>query len=318
MSTRSPNVSDAAEAVARLERAVERVIKGKSDAVRAAIIALLSRGHMLIEDVPGVGKTTLAYCLARGVSLEFRRIQFTSDLMPSDILGVSVLDPEAGEFAFKPGPVFSNVVLADEINRATPKTQSALLEAMNEGSVTMDGMTHALPRPFFVIATQNPYEHKGTFPLPESQLDRFCIRISMGYPDPESEKEILLGPSGMDRVLSIEPVLGREELLALQDMAASVHVDDSLLDYMLRIVNLTRDSSRFELGVSPRGTLALKAAAQARALAHGRSYCIPDDIKEMVVPVLAHRVVLGRDAGAARGEEAYVLRELVDSVPVPV
>jgi MoxR-like ATPase len=301
-----------------LEKNINRVIRGKPHVVRFALIALLSQGHMLIEDVPGVGKTTLANSLAKSVDLAFKRIQFTSDLMPSDILGVSVLDQASGEFKFKPGPIFTNVLLADEINRATPKTQSALLEAMNESRVTVDGRTYLLPKPFFVIATQNPHEYRGTFPLPENQLDRFALRISIGYPDRESEKEILTSPIHSVYTDSLRPVIDKDELLAMQQMVERVFVDDAIVNYMLQIVSLTRNPQYFELGVSPRGTIALKRAAQARALIDGRSFCIPDDVKEMVIPVLAHRIIPKRERFGSRGIEEEVLRELVETIEVPI
>jgi len=310
--------SDLTNLIGKLERNIESVIKGKKDVIRSTLVALFSQGHMLIEDVPGVGKTTLAQSLAKTTALLFKRIQFTSDLMPSDILGVSVLDQSTGEFQFKHGPIFTNVLLADEINRATPKAQSALLEAMNESRVTIDGQTYELPKPFFVIATQNPYEYRGTFPLPENQLDRFAMRISIGYPDHESEKEILTALTHINRNDGIRAVISREEVVGLQQMAESVHIDDSILNYMLTIVNKSRDPANFELGVSPRGTIALKRAAQARALLDGRSYCIPEDVKEMVVPVLAHRVVSKHDKMGVKVIEEEALKELLETVEVPV
>lgn len=301
-----------------LETNIQKIIKGKPEVVRAALVALIANGHLLIEDVPGVGKTTLANTLARTTALSFRRIQFTSDLLPSDILGVSVLDPNSGEFKFKPGPIFSNILLADEINRATPKTQSALLEAMNESKVTLDGKTYLLPQPFLVIATQNPYEYRGTFPLPESQLDRFAMRISIGYPDHESEKEILMSPDSLTQLEKMKPIISKEKLIALQKMVSTVTIDESILDYIIRISNETRNPKYFELGVSPRGTLALKRAAQARALVEGRQYCIPDDIKALVIPVLSHRIVTkhSRINGAGREEEA--LMEALERVDIPI
>lgn len=305
-------------ALESLEKNINRVIRGKPHVVRFALIALLSQGHMLIEDVPGVGKTTLANSIAKTIDLTFKRIQFTSDLMPSDILGVSVLDQTSGEFKFKPGPIFTNILLADEINRATPKTQSALLEAMNESRVTIDGKTYLLPRPFFVIATQNPHEYRGTFPLPENQLDRFALRISIGYPDRESEKEIIKSPIQSIHADSLRPVIDKGELIAMQQMVEKVFVDDDILNYMLQIVSLTRNPQHFELGVSPRGTIALKRAAQARALIDGRSFCIPDDVKEVVIPVLAHRIIPKGEGFGSRGMEEEVLRELVESIEVPI
>lgn len=297
---------------------VQRVIRGKPDVVKTTLIALFSGGHILIEDVPGVGKTTLAQALAKSTDLAFKRIQFTSDLLPTDILGVSVLDRNSDEFKFKRGPIFANIVLADEINRATPKTQSALLEAMNEASVTVDGTSYRLTEPFMVIATQNPFEYKGTFPLPENQLDRFSIRISIGYPDHESEKEILESYNPADLWEGILPVMSKDEVLILQGLVDKVRVDDSILDYVLSIVNATRDPNMFNLGVSPRGAIALKRAAQSRALVEGRTHCIPDDVKQMAIPVLAHRIVPknGLRMGNNGGEEA--LEEVLMSVKVPI
>ena len=303
--------------IKKLEENIGSVIKGKPEIVKTAVAALLSRSHILIEDVPGVGKTTLAHALARSTDLTFKRIQFTSDLLPSDILGVSILDQKTGEFNFKEGPVFANVVLADEINRATPKTQSALLEAMNEARVTIDGTEYKLPEPFMVIATQNPFEYKGTFPLPENELDRFSIRISMGYPDPESEKRILREHRPGDNWEGIEPVLSKQELTMLQKMSENVKIDDTLLDYIIAIVGETRNESAFELGVSPRGAIALKSAAQSTALADGRTYCIPDDVKEMAIPVLAHRVISKHMELTGNGGEEALL-DILSKVEVPI
>jgi len=303
--------------IKRLEENIGSVIKGKPEIVKTVIAALLSRSHILIEDVPGVGKTTLAHALARSTDLTFKRIQFTSDLLPSDILGVSILDQKTGEFNFKEGPVFANVVLADEINRATPKTQSALLEAMNESKVTIDGGEYKLPEPFMVIATQNPFEYKGTFPLPENELDRFSIRISIGYPDPASEKRILREHRPGDNWDNIDPALSKQELILLQKMSENVKIDESLLDYIIAIVGETRNAGLFELGASPRGAIALKSAAQSTALADGRNYCIPDDVKEMAISVLAHRVISkNAELTGNGGEEA--LRDILQRVEVPI
>lgn len=303
--------------IGKLEDSIGTVIKGKPGIVKTAVAALLSRSHILIEDVPGVGKTTLAHALASSTELTFKRIQFTSDLLPSDILGVSILDQKTGEFNFKEGPVFANIVLADEINRATPKTQSALLEAMNEAKVTIDGGEYALPEPFMVIATQNPFEYKGTFPLPENELDRFSIRISIGYPDKESEKIILREHSTIETRRAIEPVITKKELLVLQKMSQNVKVDDSLLDYIIAIINETRDENLFELGVSPRGAIALKSAAQSTALSEGRTYCIPDDIKKMSIPVLAHRVIY-KNAGLTQNGSEDAIEDILHRLPVPM
>ena len=272
-------VSPLVKKIEKLEKSIEKVIKGKPEATKSTLVAFLSQGHMLIEDVPGVGKTTLAQVLARSTDLSFKRVQFTSDLLPSDILGVSIYDQKTGEFDFKAGPIFANIILADEINRATPKTQSALLEAMSESKITMDGKTYELPKPFMVIATQNPFEYRGTFPLPENQLDRFSMRVSIGYPDYESEKEILLKFSPAKPWDGIQPVVSREEVLVMQTMVERVHLDESILDYILTIIKETRNTKVFELGVSPRGAIALKRAAQSHALIEGRAYCIPDDVK---------------------------------------
>ena len=309
------------QVVAQLQRAIARAIYGKEEAIQLALITLLARGHLLIEDVPGVGKTTLAQALARSFHCTFQRVQFTSDLLPSDVLGVSVFNPERREFEFRPGPIFANVILADEINRTTPRTQSALLEAMNEAQATVDGRTHTLPQPFLVIATQNPVEHHGTYPLPESQLDRFLMRIRMGYPSPETEKEILRKRTSEDPLRELEPVAAAADVLTMQEAVARVHVDNSLLDYALEIVARTRQSSELALGVSPRGTLMLQRAAQARAFLDGRDYCLPDDFKQLVVPVFAHRVIAnGRQAGLPKKAEwaEALLREIVDSVRVPL
>ena len=311
-------VSPLVKKIEKLEESIEKVIKGKPEAAKATLVAFLSQGHMLIEDVPGVGKTTLAQVLARSTDLSFKRVQFTSDLLPSDILGVSIYDQKTGEFDFKAGPIFANIILADEINRATPKTQSALLEAMSESKITMDGKTYELPKPFMVIATQNPFEYRGTFPLPENQLDRFSMRVSIGYPDYESEKEILLKFSPANPWDGIQPVVSREEVLVMQTMVQRVHLDESILDYILTIIKETRNPKVFELGVSPRGAIALKRAAQSHALIEGRAYCIPDDVKEMAVPVLSHRVILKHDRMGGKGREEEALKDVLERVKVPI
>ena len=312
------------QVVAQLQRSIARAIYGKEEAIQLSLITLLARGHLLIEDVPGVGKTTLAQALAKSFHCTFQRIQFTSDLLPSDVLGVSVYNPESREFEFRSGPIFANVVLADEINRTTPRTQSALLEAMNEAQVSIDGKTMALPQPFLVIATQNPVEHHGTYPLPESQLDRFLMRIKMGYPSPETEREILrkrVGVRGENPLDALEPVADVSEVLTMQDEVAHIKVDSSLHDYALEIVNRTRNSDLLALGVSPRGTLMLQRAAQARAFLDGRDYCLPDDFKKLAVPVFSHRVVASsRHASLQKKSKTTesVLRDIVESVPVPL
>ena len=310
-----------ASQIAQLRQSIATVIKGKDEAIGLAIVALLARGHLLIEDVPGVGKTTLAHALARSFNCSFQRIQFTSDLLPSDVVGISVFNQTQNEFEFRPGPVFANIVLADEINRTTPKTQSALLEAMNEAQVTMDGRTHALPQPFMVMATQNPIEHHGTYPLPESQLDRFLLRIRMGYPARASEKEILRNHSGQAPMDGMRPVMEARHVLAMQEAVRQVRVDDSLLDYALEIVEGTRRTERLTMGVSPRGSLMLHRAAQARAFAEGRDFCLPDDFKQLILPVFAHRVVVNTRFASIqkKSEQAEaILTELVDSTHVPL
>ena len=307
------------ELIRRLEFNVARALVGKPEVVRLAVIGLLARGHLLIEDVPGVGKTTLAHALAKSLGVSFQRIQFTSDLLPSDILGVSIYDGKTGEFVFKPGPLFSNIVLADEINRTTPKTQSSLLEAMNEYQVSLDHHTYPLPRPFMVLATQNPLEYQGTHPLPESQLDRFLLKIRIGYPDRNDEKEILKG-AGATALEQIEPVLSAQEVTDLQAATEKVRVEESLLDYVMAIVGATRGSPLLALGVSPRGALALLRASQARALVDGREYVVPDDIKRLAVPALAHRVLLRARLERAAGSELEadaIIDALLQEIPVP-
>ncbi len=303
--------------IRRLEDNVGRALVGKPEVVRLAVVGLLARGHLLIEDVPGVGKTTLAAALARSIGAGFQRIQFTSDMLPSDVLGVSIYQPERGEFIFKPGPLFTNIVLADEINRTTPKTQSSLLEAMNEAQVSLDHSTYPLPRPFMVLATQNPREYEGTYPLPESQLDRFLLRIRIGYPGPADEKVILRGAAA-PALESLEPVLATADVLVLQDAADRVRADDAVLDYLMALVAATRRSPLLALGVSPRGSLALLRAARAQALTDGRDYLVPDDVKSLAVPALAHRVLArGETADAAAAMAESVIRTILQDTPVP-
>jgi MoxR-like ATPase len=307
--------------ISQLQRSIARAVYGKEDVIQLALVTLLARGHLLIEDVPGTGKTTLAQALAKSFHCTFQRIQFTSDLLPSDVLGVSVYNLESREFEFRQGPIFANVVLADEINRTTPRTQSALLEAMNEAQVTVDGRTLPLPKPFLVVATQNPVEHHGTYPLPESQLDRFLMRVKMGYPSHETEREILRSRVSDDPVATLETVADVTDVLAMQESVTRVKVDSSLHDYALEIVNRTRKSDHLALGVSPRGTLMLQRAAQARAFLDGRDFCLPDDFKHLAVAVFSHRVVASaRHASLQKKSETTenVLREIVDSVPVPL
>jgi MoxR-like ATPase len=304
-----------------LEQALHRVIRGKDDVVRLALVSILARGHLLIEGVPGVGKTTLAHALARTLDCTFQRVQFTSDMLPSDVLGISVYSAMEQQFEFKRGPVFTNVLLADEINRTTPKTQSALLEAMNEGQVTVDAHSYELPQPFLVIATQNPVEHHGTYPLPESQLDRFLLRVRMGYPDAQSEREILRSEAGASQMDALHPVLTGADVLEMQKAVQQIRVDDSLVSYALEIVRCTRESEFLSLGVSPRGSQALYRAAQAMAYLEGRNFCTPEDFKPLVVPVFAHRVVVnGHYASTLKKSEQsdQILREIVESVAVPV
>lgn len=271
-------------------KAVDQVLLGKEVQVRLALTCLLARGHLLIEDLPGMGKTTLSHALAKVLGLSFQRIQFTSDLLPGDVLGTSVFDKDTGQFVFHPGPIFSELVLADEINRATPKSQSALLEAMEEGQVTIEGATRPLPEPFFVIATQNPVTQGGTFALPESQLDRFLMRLSLGYPGRAAEKALLLGQARRDLLPRLEPVLDPQELQALQGEVLEVRASDALVDYVLRLVEATRSQPAFALGLSPRGSLALLAAARAWALLAGRDYVIPEDVQAVLPSVAGHRL----------------------------
>jgi MoxR-like ATPase len=307
--------------LAELQRSIARVVKGKEDVIQLALTTLLARGHLLIEDVPGVGKTTLAQALARSFNCSFQRIQFTSDLLPSDVIGVSVYNPSAQEFEFKPGPIFANIIVADEINRTTPKTQSALLEAMNEAQITVDNHTHPLPRPFMVLATQNPIEHHGTYPLPESQLDRFLMRIRMGYPARASEKEIVRNHSAAGHADQTASVMDAADVAAMQEATSQVKVEESLLDYALEIVERTRTTEQLSLGVSPRGTVMLHRAAQARAILNGRDYCLPDDFKRLIVPVFAHRVVVSSRyvSTQKKSEQAEaILREILDTTRVPL
>lgn len=311
----------ALEKVELLQSAVERVIRGKPEAVRLAIVTLLAGGHLLVEDVPGVGKTTLAHALARALDCPFQRIQFTSDLLPSDVVGLSIYNQHTSLFEWKPGPIFASVVLADEINRTTPKTQSALLEAMAERQVTVEGVTHSLPSPFIVLATQNPIEHHGTYPLPESQLDRFMLRLRIGYPAADDEKQILRDREHGEPLDEMQSVMHDEDVLELQRAVNQVSVDDAIVDYLMRIVTATRTSEMLDLGVSPRGTLSLFRAAQALALTEERTYCIPDDVKRLVVPVFAHRLTVSSRYSSAmrRSEEAEaVLLEIMKTISVPL
>ncbi|HEY1463968.1 MAG TPA: MoxR family ATPase [Terriglobales bacterium] len=311
----------AASRATQLEAALRKVIRGNDHVVRLAIVSVLARGHLLIEGVPGVGKTTLGQAIARAIDCTFQRIQFTSDMLPSDIVGISIYSAMEQQFEFKRGPVFTNVLLADEINRTTPKTQSALLEAMSEGKVTVDVHSYSLPQPFLVIATQNPIEHHGTYPLPESQLDRFLMRLHMGYPDTEAERKILHSEAGTTQLESLRPVLHGEDILDMQQAVTRVRVDESLVDYVLAIVRKTRESEHLSLGVSPRGSQMLYRAAQAMAFVDGRSFCVPEDFKPLVVPIFAHRVAAHAkySSGNKKSSQAeQILQEIVESVAVPV
>ena len=313
-------VGEAKRVVDLLRGSISRTLRGKSEVIDQLLVCLAAGGHLLIEDLPGVGKTTLAYSLARSTDCAFSRIQFTSDLLPSDVTGVAIYDESKGSFVFKPGPVFANIVLADEINRSPPKTQSALLEVMDRARVTVDGTSHAVGSPFMVFATQNPVDYEGTFPLPESQMDRFLMRLQMGYPQPKDEIEILrTAKSGYDAI-AVEPVVSATEVLALQALVSQVFVEDSVLDYILRITTATRSEAEFKAGISVRGGIALRTAAQARALVFGRDFVLPEDVVSLVPAVLAHRLTLARQSGDALEERRTVgiaLRRIVSSLPEP-
>jgi MoxR-like ATPase len=314
-------MKQAQDAIQRLKKNIGSVIVGKPEVIEQAIIALIAKGHLLIEDVPGVGKSSLAYCLAHSVNLEFRRIQFTNDILPSDIIGVSIYNQKEGTFHFNKGPIFANLVLADEINRSSPRTQSALLEAMNEKQVTVDNHTYQLEDPFMVIATQNPIESHGAHPLPESQLDRFMMYISMGYPEPDDERKLLAQASPLQNIRDIKAVLDKSDVLDLQRKAEAVTIEPILTDYILNVVTATRESSHLVLGVSPRGGLILQQAARARALVYGRDYCIPDDIKQLAMPVLCHRVIPESRHGTHKRTVAdtfAIITEIVERMEIPV
>jgi len=314
-------IVNSSQSIKALQDNIARVIKGKSHVIEMSVVCLLARGHLLIEDVPGVGKTTLAHSLARSIDCSFKRIQFTSDLLPSDIVGISIFNRQKQAFEFMPGPLFANIVLADEINRTTPKTQSSLLEAMSEAQISVDNQTYPLNQPFMVIATQNPAEYHGTFPLPESQLDRFLMRLRIGYPTPAEEKKVLDRPQSLHPANEIQAVLTAQHVLDLQALVEKVRMEDSLLDYLLAIVQATRQHEMLSLGVSTRGTLALSKAAKALALVRDRDYCLPEDIKELAPTVLSHRVMLNRAQGVRTNsfEQAErVIQDLVAAVPVPI
>ncbi len=310
-------IPDPLAMIHHLEQSVGRVVRGKPEVIRLAVVSLLAGGHLLIEDVPGVGKTTLAQALARSIGLSFQRIQFTSDLLPSDIIGVSIFNQKQQAFEFVPGPLFANIVLADEINRATPKTQSALLEAMSEQKVSVERRRYVLPAPFLVLATQNPLEYQGTFPLPESQLDRFLISLNMGYPPREDERQLLMS-GGVDGILEhLAPAIQGEQLRTLQVMTRQVRVAEKLVDYILALAEATRTSHEFAMPVSTRGVQNLYWATQALAFCQGRDYAVPDDVQRLAVPVLGHRVMLERASGGL-GETRAAIQRVVAATPVPV
>jgi MoxR-like ATPase len=319
MARESVVVNQTFEKIAALQANVERVIRGKSEVIQYCIAALLARGHILLEDVPGVGKTTLAHALARSLSLSFQRIQFTSDLLPADIVGVTIFNQDHQEFEFVSGPIFTNVLLADEINRATPKSQSALLEAMSEGMITIEKRRLPLPEPFLVIATQNPVEHVGTYPLPESQMDRFLMRLTIGYPNNVDEKKLLRAGGAQEALEQLDAVLEEAEVRELQAQVTSIHVNESLVDYLMTIVQITRNHAEVVLGVSTRGALTFFKACQALAMTSGRDFVIPEDIKRLAVPVLSHRIVM-KDRRLLRGDvtpEERFIQRILGEIPVP-
>ncbi len=316
MTTATP-LTESRELVQALVDNVEKVIIGKRSPVQLGVIALIAGGHALIEDVPGVGKTLLARSIARSTGSKFKRLQFTPDLLPSDVTGVSVYNQKTNEFEFRPGPIMAEIVLADEVNRATPKTQSALLEAMEEGQMTVDGVTYELPQPFMVLATQNPIEYEGTFPLPEAQLDRFFLRISLGYPDPDQEVAVMNSHLAGEPIKELEPIATPDDIVGLQQAVRAVYIDDLVKQYIVALSNSTRDHVEIALGVSPRASLALMRGSQARALMAGRDYVVPDDVKSIAVPVMSHRLIL---TPAARMREATgdtLVAEVLDATPVP-
>jgi MoxR-like ATPase len=319
MATEPVPIGRTLDRIAALQENVERVIRGKAEVVQLCIAALLAKGHILLEDVPGVGKTTLAHALARSLSLSFQRIQFTSDLLPADIVGVTIYNQDLQEFQFVSGPIFTNVLLADEINRATPKSQSALLEAMSEGTITIEKRHMALPDPFLVIATQNPIEHVGTYPLPESQLDRFLMKLTIGYPSAGDERQLLRSGGGQNALDHLEPVLDADEVRDLQARVHAVHVSEALVEYMMLIVQTTRAHNDVALGVSTRGALTYFKACQALAMVSGRDIVIPEDVKRLAAPVLSHRILM-KDRRMGRGEvapEARFIQKLVGEIAVP-
>ena len=311
------NINWTAERARAIIEAIETVIVGKHEAVHLVVIGLLCNGHVLIEDIPGVGKTMLARSLAAALGAQYRRIQFTPDLLPADITGTSIFNQKTSEFSFRPGPIFTNILLADEINRATPKTQSSLLEGMEEFQVTVDGATRQLDRPFFVIATENPIEYRGTYPLPEAQLDRFLMRISLGYPSPEDEVIVLERQVKQHPIYSVNPVVGKDEVLQMQANVRDVHIDDSLKQYMVEIVAATRNHALLALGASPRASLGLMRTGQARAALLGRDFVLPDDIKALAAPVLCHRLILKPEARLRQSDLVSLVHEILEQVPVP-
>jgi len=311
----------AVESIQALEKNIARAIFGKQEVVRLAIAGLLARGHLLIEDVPGIGKTTLARAIAKSIDCTFQRIQFTNDLLPTDIIGVTIYNQHTHEFEFKAGPIFANIILADEINRTTPKTQSCLLEAMNDLQISVDGVTYRLPEPFLVLATQNPVEFHGTYPLPESQLDRFLLKVKMGYPPAEDEKGMIVGQRVTPPVSELEPVVHSKDVCAMQNMTLEVKVEPALVDYLMAIVEATRNSPAVELGVSPRGAMSFYKAAQANAFVNARDYCIPDDIKDLAIPCLSHRIIpaTSLDVESTRSEIGErAINEILERIPVPL
>jgi len=313
-----PSILDAQATALTIQNNIARVIVGKSQVIELLLVALLTQGHALLEDVPGLGKTTLAKALAKSLGCSFQRLQFTPDLLPSDITGVSVFNQKTGEFEFRPGPILTQIVLADEINRAGPRTQSALLEAMEERQVTVDAVTRPLPRPFLVLATQNPVELEGTFPLPEAQLDRFLLRIAIGYPDSDEEREILRRFRDADPLSELEPVVSGEEVLAMGKACRGVHVSEAIETYIVNLARATRDDSAVALGASPRGSLALYRTAQVLAAIRGRAFVTPDDVQTMIAPALAHRLIPSSQSRLRGKAVADILQELVEKVPVPV